>query len=86
LVAYKEQIYVATTFGTCLCLAERNGIILWKCNIGVPIFGSPCIHNSNIDTVIWPDVNGILHSFSCAAGEKVRKFALLGSILNILQL
>ncbi|KAF2902297.1 hypothetical protein ILUMI_03891 [Ignelater luminosus] len=84
-ICYKERVYVATTFGTCLCLNEEQGEILWKQKVNTPIFGSPCIFY-NLDTafIVWPAVNGTLHCFACEAGKKVWTFNASGKVFSSL--
>ncbi|RZB40712.1 acyl-CoA synthetase family member 4 -like, partial [Asbolus verrucosus] len=49
------KIFIATICGTCLCLSEITGTILWKYKSGSPIFGGPCFCNN---MTIWPGVQG----------------------------
>ncbi|XP_064215082.1 beta-alanine-activating enzyme isoform X2 [Tribolium castaneum] len=73
-----QNIYVATICGTCLCLSETSGAILWQYKTGSPIFGAPCTHNG---CILWPNVTG---SVICMAldGRKLWQFDTGGHLYS----
>ncbi|KAJ3659027.1 hypothetical protein Zmor_010736 [Zophobas morio] len=79
-VVEKKKIYIATICGSCLCLSETNGDILWRLKTANPIFGSPCIID---DTIAWPNVNGCI-LFLSSNGDKIDEFKSNGYLYSSL--
>ncbi|XP_044255913.1 beta-alanine-activating enzyme isoform X2 [Tribolium madens] len=77
-----QKIYVATICGTCLCLSETSGTILWQYKTGSPIFGAPCTHNG---CILWPNVTG---SVVCVTsnGHKLWQYDTGGHLYSSLTL
>lgn len=55
LLLYNNHLYAATLLGSCVCLSETTGEILWQYKSNYPIFGSPSAIN---DQIICANVQG----------------------------
>lgn len=72
-----------TIKGTCFSLNEENGEVKWKKNCGGPIFGTPCLVNSEKNIII-PVVQGILHCLQTENGELLWRYQADGHIFSSL--
>lgn len=55
MLLYNKHLYATTIVGSCVCLSEITGEILWQYKCNYPIFGSPSVID---DRIICANVQG----------------------------